>query len=260
MRVSCWVDIINLAWVSMESIATLPEAIQRFKSAATQILSAYARRKPSASNQVTPPQLIEALEQFLTVVSDLDREEGETGPILKDDVNQLGDYGLSLLADLGAWAQQLELEDAYLGIGKTSLATADWIIRHQGRIRSPEPIVNALADTANRMTDAGDLERMTRFMGEVIHACDNFIQQDMEKTNPGRPWRLLHLNRGIVATRSHNPTLMAEVFEELVVTLPEEAPSFFEQGMQQMDALNYPAPVREVVARYHSTWSRPTIH
>ena len=254
------VDIINLATVSMELIAALPAATERFKVAATQIRTAYARRAPAASDQVTPTQLIDALEQFLSVASNLDREEGETGPILMDDVNQLGDYGLNLLADLAAWAQQLGLKDAYFGIGMTSLTIADWTIRHLGRIRSPEPVVNALADAANRTTEAGELERMARFMGEVIHACDSFIQQDMEKTNPGRPWRLLHLNRGIVATRSHNPALMTQVFDELVRALPEEAPGFFEQGMQQMEALNYPPTVREVMERYRSTWSRPVLH
>ncbi|MHB8551767.1 MAG: hypothetical protein ACYDB8_12510 [Acidiferrobacterales bacterium] len=152
------------------------------------------------------------------------------------------------------------MPDARFGIGLTGLTIADWTIRHHGHLRSLEPVVNALADAANRTTETGDLERMARFMGEVIHASDSFIQQDMEKTNPGRPWRLLHLNRGIVATRSHNLALMGEVFDELVSALPEEASGFFEQGMQQMEALDYPAPVRKLMARYHSAWSRPMLH
>ncbi len=244
----------------MEPLAPLPEAIRRFKSAASEIQTAYGRRAPAASDQINPSQLIEAMEQFLAVLSDLDREEGETGPILNDDVNQLGDYGLSLLTDLAAWARQLELGDAYAEMQKVSLATADWIIRHQGRIRTLEPVVNALADMANRVTDPVLLEQMARFMGEIIRACDDFIRQDMEKANPGRPWRLLQLNRGIVATRSGNPALMAQVFDELAQALPEEAPGFFEQGMQQMEALNYPAQVREIMARFHTVWSRPTVH
>lgn len=244
----------------MESIIALPVAIERFKSAATQVRTAYARRRPVASNQVTPPQIIEQIDRFLTIASNVDRDQGETGAIAKDDVNQLGDYGLNLLADLAAWGQQLGLTDACLAIGKMSLATADWIIRHHGRIRSPEPVVNALAELANRTTDTGELEGMARFMGNVIRACDDFIRQDLEKNNPGRPWRLLQLNRGIVATRSHNLALMAQVFDELVRDLPEEAPRFFEQGMQQMAALDYPSSVREVMARYHAAWSHPTLH
>jgi len=255
------VDIINPDFSpTTESLAPLSEAIRRFKSAAAKIRASYERRGPLASDQVTPLQLIEALEQFLAVVGNLDREEGETGPILKDDVNQLGDYGLTLLTDLATWARQLGLDDTYLELQKVGLAMADWIIRHEGRIRTPEAIVNALADMANRMTDTGLLEQMARFMGDVVDACDDFIKQDMEKTNSGRPWRLLHLNRGIVATRSHNPALMVEVFDELVQALPEEAPRFFEQGMQQMEALNYPAHVREVMARYHAAWTRRSMH
>ncbi|MHB8549997.1 MAG: hypothetical protein ACYDB8_03385, partial [Acidiferrobacterales bacterium] len=129
----------------MELIATLPAATERFRAAAAEIRTAYARRRPVASDQITPPQLIDALEQFLAVASNLDREEGETGPILMDDVNQLGDYGLNLLADLATWAQQLGMPDARFGIGLTGLTIADWTIRHHGHLRSLEPVVNALA-------------------------------------------------------------------------------------------------------------------
>ncbi len=244
----------------MESLAPLPEAVRRFHAAAAQIRSAYSRRAPVINDQVTPIQLIEALEQFLAVASNLDREEGETGPILKDDTDQLGDYGLSLFSDLATWAQQLGLADALQEIHKVVLACADWIIRHQGRIRTLEPIVNALADMANRVTEPALLEHMADFMGEILHACDPFIRQDLEKTNSGRPWRLLHLNRGIVATRSHNPEVMAAVFDELVQDLPEDAPGFFAQGMQQMDALDYPEHVRKVMAHYFATWTRRTVH
>jgi hypothetical protein len=101
---------------------------------------------------------------------------------------------------------------------------------------------------------------MAEFMGHAIRAASALIKQDLEKNNPGRPWRLLHLNRGIVATRSHNPALMEEVFEELVRELPEEAPGFFAEGMQQMEALNYPPHVRKVMGRYFAKWTRPRMH
>lgn len=239
----------------------ISEVLQLFKDAAAEIERVQRTRAPSVGQQISPQQLREALEQFFAIIANLDKEEGATGPILSDDVNQLGDYGLNLLADLAAWATQLGLDQQRQNVLAASLAAADWLIRHEGRIRHLEPVVNALADTANRTSDPKELTRMAEFMGTVAQACSEYIKQDLEKTNPGRPWRLLHLNRGIVATRSHDPTLMQQVFDELVRCLPEDAPAFFEQGMEQMVALNYPAPVREVMSRYHARWqSRPTLH
>lgn len=239
----------------------ISEVLQLFKDAAAEIERVQRTRAPSVGQQISPQQLREALEQFFAIIANLDKEEGATGPILSDDVNQLGDYGLNLLADLAAWATQLGLDQERQNVLAASLVAADWLMRHEGRISHLEPVVNALADTANRTSDPKELTRMAEFMGTVAQACSEYIKQDLEKTNPGRPWRLLHLNRGIVATRSHDPTLMQQVFDELVRCLPKDAPAFFEQGMEQMVALNYPAPVREVMSRYHARWqSRPTLH
>jgi len=239
----------------------ISEAVQLLKHAAEEIEIAHLARAPRTSQQADPRQLREALEQFFAIIANLDKEEGATGAILSDDVNQLGDYGLNLLTDLAAWATQLGLDQARQDVLATSLATADWLMRHEGRIRSLEPVVNALADSANRASEPRELAHMAAFMGAVAQACSDYIKQDLEKTNPGRPWRLLHLNRGIVATRSHDPALMQQVFDELVRCLPDDAPAFFEQGMEQMVALNYPAPVREIMSRYHARWKpRPTLH
>jgi hypothetical protein len=239
----------------------ISEALQLFKHAAEEIEGAHQARAPHTGQQADPRQMREALVQFFAIIANLDKEEGATGPILSDDVNQLGDYGLNLLADLAAWATQLGLDRARQDVLAASVTAADWLMRHEGRIRSLEPVVNALADSANRTSDPQELTRMAAFMGAVAQSCSDYIKQDLENTNPGRPWRLLHLNRGIVATRSHDLALMQQVFDDLVRCLPDDAPAFFEQGMEQMVALNYPAPVREIMSRYHARWKpHPTLH
>lgn len=236
------------------------EAATRFKAAAREMLSAYAARKPTVSDQVAPPQLVEALEQFLAITINLDKEEGEVGPILKDDVTQLGEYGLSLVADLTTWAGQLRLEGVQRELEKTAIAIADWVVRHEGQLGTLEPVVNALARMANGVQDPKALEQLAGFMTRLLHAAAAVIKQDLEKTNPGRPWRVLHLNRGIVATRSHNTALMEQVFDELIGALPEDAAMFFQQGMQQMEALNYPPQVRQVMDRYYNALTRHSVH
>ena len=239
---------------------SLAEASLRFKHAAGEILEAYEARRPASTDQVTPAQLAEAIEQFIVVAINLDKDQGETGPIYKDDVSQLGDYGITLLADLATWATQLGFEKLHQELETIALAVAEWVVRHEGELRTLEPIVNALANLANQTHDPQKLESLADFMGRILHACSDLIKQDLEKANPGRPWRVLHLNRGIVATRSHNPAVMESVFNELVQTLPEEAPQFFSEGMQQMEALNYPTHVRQVMGRYFDRWSRMTMH
>ncbi len=85
----------------------------------------------------------------------------------------------------------------------------------------------------------------------MINAVKPRISQDTASTDPTRPWRVLLLNRAIVATRSNEPALMEEAFDALVEHLPDETSGFFREGMEQMDALNYPPRVRAVMQRYY---------
>ncbi len=88
------------------------------------------------------------------------------------------------------------------------------------------------------------------------------VSQDTDRSDPRRPWRLLLLNRAIVATRSLKPALMEVAFDAVLEHLPEEAARFFEEGMAQMDALDYPPHVRAVIERYYLRQGAPphTLH
>ncbi|BAU47762.1 hypothetical protein SVA_1187 [Sulfurifustis variabilis] len=239
---------------------SLADAARRYKQAAQAVLGAYEARRPATTHQVTPAQLDAGIDQFFAISTKVDREQGETGPIASDDVSQLGDYGLTLLTDLMTWAQQLELREFDRDFDSVVLSFTDWIVRHEGEIRTLEPIVDALAHYANRTREPEQLEALTRFMTRIVRSSSKLIKQDLEKGNPGRPWLVLNLNRGIVATRSHNPELMEEVFEELARFFPDHAAQFFAEGMQQMDELNYPPHVRAVMARYFDRFTRRTMH
>jgi len=95
----------------------------------------------------------------------------------------------------------------------------------------------------------------------VINAVDPDISQETAPADPRNPWRVLLLNRAIVATRSHQVALMEESFASIVEYLPQEAPAFFREGMEQMDALAYPIRVRAVIQRFYDQWSeRRVLH
>jgi hypothetical protein len=47
---------------------------------------------------------------------------------------------------------------------------------------------------------------------------------------------------------------MVDAFESICEHLPDAAPDFFREGMGQMDALDYPPAVRQVMERYYQSW------
>jgi hypothetical protein len=205
--------------------------------------------------------LAEALRKLLDVMvrveadSRIDESERTGRRAGGEDITELGEYGFRLqesLASLVDRTGQAELKEAMAGL---IVDLGLWIAAHGGRLDSIEVLVDALALIANRTSQPGSLARLSEVMGHIIEAVSPVIREDLERVNPGRPWRVLLLNRGIVATRSHDPARMEEAFDFLIRHLPEDAPGFFAAGMQQMDALNYPDPVRRVMEKYHRRWT-----
>jgi hypothetical protein len=206
-----------------------------------------------------PAILAGALQQLCELLARIEAEGTtqrgpERGAALPD-ISELGDYAFALFGDLITWSRRLLNTELEAGFEQQSLTLALWFARHGAELRGLEIIVNACANLANRLSEPAALEALCAAMGELMNATAPTIQQDIDNTNPGRPWRILNLNRGIVATRTHNPATMENAFRTLVVHLPEDAPAFFREGMAQMTALNYPAQVHEVMERYYRQWS-----
>jgi len=114
-----------------------------------------------------------------------------------------------------------------------------------------EPVVNGAAHLANRLMQPSELEQLYGLLTEVVDAADPRLFRHTTSADPSRPWRVLLLNRAIVAARSHQPALMEEAFEPVIEHLPEEAPTSFREGMEQMDALDYPPQVRDLMQRFY---------
>ena len=242
-------------------IERLEDCTGRFEPAAAQILQSFELYRSKASTQAPVAQLVEGITQFLAIAAEFDARSDTHGPRAeRQDAGELGDYALNLLMELTGWTVQLSLEEPRRVLESLTLSVADWIMRHHGKIQTLEAVVDALANTANRLQDPATLERLTEFINRLVAAVDETIKQDLETSNPARPWRILLLNRGIVATRSHNTRLMQQAYDELAQYLPDETGQFFAQAMQQMEALNYPAHVRELVARYYHRFTRQSMH
>lgn len=234
------------------SAGDLPD---RLRELPLRLAEVYLAHHPGDSGaDDTPPKLIEACRQLAATLSRLDEPDAED-PDPAGTATELGEYALQLAQALADWARQLSDEELVEGFHTLTVDLALWVAERGGRLLSLEPIVDALAVLANATRDTTRLEALFWSAGRLRDAVSPALRQDLEKTNPGRPWRLLNLNRAIVATRTHCPEYMETAFEDLVVDFPEDAPTFFAQGMEQMDLLNYPAAVREVMERYYQAWS-----
>ena len=206
-----------------------------------------------------PPLLAEAFGQLLEAMArteaSLTGSADAASRATPEDVTELGEYAFNLFNATLEWARRLDLDEVMDGLQGLSIALALWIARHGGYLFTAEPVADALALYANRSKEPSELNRLYEVMGEVLDAIAPALRQDLEKTNPGRPWRVLNLNRAIVATRTHEPALMESAFETLTANLPEDAPQFFSEGMEQMERLDYPPKVREVMDKYYRQWS-----
>ena len=214
-----------------------------------------------APGSSSPPLLGEAFQRLYDAMQRTEASLSDDSAISvgnqasAEDVTEMGEYALELFDQSLHWANHLDLPVVFETLQRFTIAMARWIAHHGGELLHLDPVVDALARVANGASEPGELLMLYQAMGEVIDATAAPIQQDLDKSSPGRPWRILHMNRAIEATRTHQPDVMEEAFTVLVRHLPEDAPGFFTQGMEQMDLLNYPPHVREVMDRYYRKWS-----
>jgi hypothetical protein len=232
-------------------------------AAATVVAASQAAGSAAADADHSPALLVQAMRGLLELLALVDKREGRAEDLTRQDVDidELGDYAIHLLADLASAASALQLVEESRQLEDLTLPMALWIAHHDGELRTLDPVVNALARLANTLREPSQLAQLYQTAAELHRAVDHRMRLDPEKGKPVRPWRLLMMNQAIIATRSHQPALIDEAYQVLIEALPEEAPHFFKEGMQQMEAQNYPQAVRQVVAKYYELWHTPrTLH
>ena len=232
----------------------LQEIQHLFSGAASAIETRFSERSQFAG-EVSPGQLAEAMSKLLFVFEKLDNENGVYGPLPYDDPSDLGEHGINIADDLATWAERMELPQAKIDVEKVAVGIALWVVRHEGEIRALEPIVNGFAAQANQTTSEEALRALFRAMQSVLEHTAQPIKADLDKTNPGRPWRILNFNCAIVATRTQDAPLMHEAFDTLGRNLPEDAPAFFEEGLRQSDKPVYGPLVKSLMQEYFARWT-----
>jgi hypothetical protein len=229
----------------------------KLRSTVRTVLAVCRRRDITPSDQQPDPESVgRAIDPFIELIGSA-RQKGTASAEGADDAGRVGECGLGLITEISFWTRTLGLEQQQRELELLSIPLALWVVEHGGQLTTLEPVVNGLALTANSTRDPEALERLSVIMEKILQAAHPRIRQDPDKSNP---WRVLNLNRAIVATRTHRPELMEQVFQTLTRRLPEDAAAFFREGMQQMGELDYPPEVRTVMKRYFDEWSAPSLH
>lgn len=229
---------------------------EQFGNALSCLLSNYI---PNTSEQTASPhELGERMQQLFNILAAVD-DDADTPPI-ETEMDDLANHGMRLLNELCHWSTKLGCEESYYKFEQLSLPLAVWAAQHHLMLNDIEIIINAISYIANNTQETRFLSRLAEMIENIIDSISPDIKQDMDKSNPGRPWRVLNLNHGIIATRSLDPKRMEAVFEQLLYRLPDDAPGFFAEGMEQMDIIDYPQHVRSVMQTYYQLTNQPTLH
>lgn len=224
-----------------------------FREQAEQLLEQW-RCQPAGTPGENPSRLVDAMGDLCEVLRRIEDGSFETpgnGTPKDTEVEALGNYGLQLLVDLSDLAGQLGMEKCGRELENLCLPMAAWVARQGGEIQLLAPVVNALAWYANQTTNPHMMLELSNLATEVFEAVNPHLI-DSGSGDPMDPWRLLVINRAIVATRTLEPAVMEPALKAVVEYLPNDAARFFDEGMQQMDKIGYPARVRAVMSRYHA--------
>ncbi|MFT5217986.1 MAG: hypothetical protein ACI9LO_000340 [Planctomycetota bacterium] len=204
--------------------------------------------------------LIDKFDEFFNIVASVNLRASEDKFIEPPEATEISDYGFVLLLKLIDFMEKFDLPEKRREVEQISLVFARWTVSYKGTINHLEPIVNAIAQLANLMNDKNSLLTLSDLIAAIVDHCSSELKRDRDNRDPLRAWRLLHINRGIVATRTHDLDVMKQAFDELLVYLPLEAPGFFTEGMKEMDALDYPQHVRQVMEHYFSQNNSTRMH
>lgn len=158
-----------------------------------------------------------ALRRELASLEALERSQGGSAPL---DLEGLEDLVASIHRSLA------QFEDPDLAIG-----VALWAIRHGVAILAPEVVVNALAERSNRAASKQELAAVFGLMQGVIAHLAPRLSADLERSDPERPWRVLHANFAITAIRTEDPLMMDFAFDALDRALPGESAHFYSEAL-----------------------------
>lgn len=198
---------------------------------------------------------VDALRGQLRTLESIDRQHGGAATLALEDADELVAAAITGLAYLEAEAGRSSATDAQGEIADLTLGVALWAMRHDVAVTVVEPVANALAVRSNRAASAQELAAVFGLMQGLIAHVKPRLAADLERSNPERPWRILHANFAITAIRTGDPALMDFAFDALDEALPDERAGFYSEALALAMAPRFPAAVREPIEARHLKWT-----
>ena len=195
-----------------------------------------------------------ALSRHLRALEAIDRQYGGESPLPLEDVEELVAATVTELAHLDQDAGRQGIAEADPDVPEITLAVALWAIRHEVGLAVVEPVANALALRANRSRGKSELSAVYGLMQGVIAHVAPRLSADLERSNPERPWRILHVNFAITAIRTEDPALIDAAFDALDRALPDEAAGFYSEALALALGPRIAPAVRERIESRHARW------
>ena len=212
------------------------------------------KTKTITNKESGPTALAIALSDFFELASGLEHQ----GQELDGEVaSELAYHAIDLVDRLSYQLRQLDIHDQRDNLAHVFASLAVWFARRGAVLDNLDGVADSFANLINGEDDANGLRELNAMVEEVLMAAAQAIQQDEDKSNPWRPWRVLNLNAGIAATRSLDTGLMQLTFEKLELRLPQDVAGFFADGKRQMDAQDVPQDVRDVMDQFAGKWPAP---
>ncbi len=181
----------------------------------------------------------------LRSLESVDRRYGGTAPVALEGIEDAVTAALASLAH----------HEAQEGVADVITGVALWAIRHQVALEVVEPVANALARRSNEAASKAELSAIVGLMHGVIAHVAERLAPDLERSNPERPWRILHVNLAITAIRTEDPALLDLAFDALDQGLPDEAGGFYGEALALALAPGISPAVKERIEARHLEWT-----
>ena len=197
----------------------------------------------------------DTVRRHIAALESLDRQYGGHAPLALEDVDTLV---AALHAQLAHWEaeasrRKLAAQDAIAG---ATIGVTLWAMRHDVAITVVEPVVNALAWRSNQARGTQEAAAAFALMQGVISHVAPRLRADLERSNPERPWRLLHANLAITAIRTEDPAMIDFAFDALDAALPDERAAFYGEARALSLAPGIAPEVRNRIEARCAKWIR----
>ena len=189
------------------------------------------------------------LQRYLGTLEALDRQYGGSRRLPVEDAEELLAATLTELAYLEQGARRGQADPR--AVADLTVAVALWALRHDLPIAPIEPVANALAVRSNAARTKQELAAVFALMQGVLANVAPRLAADLERSNPERPWRILHVNLAITAIRTEDPAMMQFAFDALDAALPAEAAGFYAEALALALAPGVAPEVRQHIEARH---------